>query len=341
MRILRASGGGLLICALLGACSSTGSKPGGAAASTGSAGTVGQAGGGATGAAAGSSGAAGAAVAGESGSAGATGGAAGQAAAGTGGTTSGPAGSGGGGSGGSPAGVDGGSAGAGNPGNPGVAGFGFSGASRCGAAGVLLCESFENGLDANTWTTLVAGEGTAVIDDAHAFRGTKAMHIKVVNQGHKAAISETKTFPIATNILYARMFVWFDTFTTGAHFTMAEAPQTAAGAWIRYGGQGGKYGVGTDHGASGDWLQQDTVPVPTKQWTCIEFELAGDTNEFHVWFDDVEHKALNVGPTQHKGFLMPPFTSLWFGWQTYSNQAPGEFWIDEIAIDSKPIGCAK
>ena len=37
---------------------------------------------------------------------------------------------------------------------------------------------------------------------------------------------------------------------------------------------------------------------------------------------------------------MPPFTSLWFGWQTYSNQAPGEFWIDEIAIDSKRIGCA-
>jgi len=28
------------------------------------------------------------------------------------------------------------------------------------------------------------------------------------------------------------------------------------------------------------------------------------------------------------------FTSLWFGWQTYSNQAPGELWIDEIAIDT-------
>jgi hypothetical protein len=334
MRIVRASRGGLLICALLGACSSTGGKRGGAAGAPGSAGTVGQGGGGAPGGTAGQSGSNGA---GESGSAGATG-TAGQAAAGTGGSTSGSAGSAGGGRGGSTAGVDGGAAGAGNPG---VGGFGFSGSSRCDGAGVLLCESFENGLDASTWTTLVAGEGTAVIDDAHAFRGTKAMHIKVVNQGHKAAISETKTFPLATNILYARMFVWFDTFTTTAHFTMAEAPQTAAGAWIRYGGQGGKYGVGTDHGASGDWLQQDTVPVPTKQWTCIEFELEGDTNEFHVWFDDVEHKALNVGPTQHKGFVMPPFTSLWFGWQTYSNQAPGEFWLDELAIDSKPIGCAK
>jgi hypothetical protein len=224
----------------------------------------------------------------------------------------------------------------------GVGGFGFTGASRCASSGALLCESFENGLDATVWTQLIGGTGTATVDDVHAFRGTKALHIAVVGAtGHKAAISETKTFPIANNILYARMFIWFDTFTTGAHFTMAEAPQTAAGAWIRFGGQGGKYGVGTDHGASGDWLQQDTTPVPTKQWTCIEFELKSDTNEFHVWQDDVERTALNVGAKQHNGFVMPPFTSLWFGWQTYSNQAPGELWIDEIAIDSKPIGCAK
>jgi hypothetical protein len=235
---------------------------------------------------------------------------------------------------------DGGAAGTGGDAG-GMGGFGFSGLSRCASAGTLLCESFEDGLDAAVWTQLISGEGTVTVDATRAFRGAKSLHVNVVNAGHKAAISETKTFPITNNIVFARMFVWFDSFTTGAHFTMAEAPQTAAGAWIRFGGQGGKYGVGTDHGASGDWLQQDTAPVPTKQWTCIEFEFKSDTNEFHVWLDDVERTALNVGAKQHPGFVMPPFTSLWFGWQTYSNQAPGEFWIDEIAIDSKPIGCAK
>jgi len=223
----------------------------------------------------------------------------------------------------------------------GVGGFGYSGTSRCGAGSFLLCESFENGLDATVWTPLIDGEGTAVVDGLHAFRGTKALHINVVNKGQKAAISESKTFPVANNVLYARLFVWFDTFTTTAHFTMVEAPQTAAGAWIRFGGQGGHFGVGTDHGASGDWLQQDTTPVPTKQWTCLELAFRGDTNEFHVWQDDVERTTLNVGATKHPGFAMPPFTSLWFGWQTYSNQAPGELWIDEIAIDDKPIGCSR
>jgi hypothetical protein len=223
----------------------------------------------------------------------------------------------------------------------GVGPFGFSGPSRCAAADVLLCESFEAGLDSAVWTTQLATDGTATIDGEHAFRGAKALHIKVVNTGHKAAISETKTFPIAKNVLFARLFLWFDTFTTTAHFTMAEAPQTGAGAWIRFGGQFGKFGVGTDHGASGDWLQPDTAPIPTKQLTCMEFELAGDSNEFHVWQDDVPRPALDVGAAKHPNFVMPPFTSLWFGWQTYSNQAPGEVWIDEIAIDSKPIGCAK
>jgi hypothetical protein len=328
---------------VVGACSSSGGKGPSGAAGTGGAGTGaatagtgggGGAGSGGAGAAAGAAG--GAAGSGEAGAAaGAAGGAAGGggSAAGTGG----PAGSTGGSPDGGAAGVGGGDAAA--PG--GTGGFGLSGASRCGTAGALLCESFENGLDATVWTPLISGEGTATVDDLHAFRGTKSLHIKVVNTGHKAAISETKTFPIASNVLYARMFLWFDTFTTNAHFTMAEAPQTGAGAWARFGGQNGKFGVGTDHGASGDWTQTDTVPIPTKQWTCIEFAFKGDTNEFRVWQDDVERTALNTGAAKHAGFVIPPMTSLWFGWQTYSNQAPGEVWIDEIAVDSKPIGCVK
>jgi hypothetical protein len=220
-----------------------------------------------------------------------------------------------------------------------MGGFGEAGSSRCATSGARLCEGFENGLDAATWMSLIAGDGTVTIDDTRAFRGTKSLHVKVVT-GHKAAISESKTFPLPNNVLFARMFVWFDTFTTQAHFTMMEAPQTAAGAWIRFGGQFGSYGVGTDHGASGDWLEHDTAPVPTKRWTCLEVEFKGDSNEFHVWQDDVARPALDVGATKHAGFVMPAFTSLWFGWQTYSNQAAGEFWIDEIAVDDKRIGCS-
>ena len=313
-----------LFCLFIGACSGGGS--GGRAGSGGNGGALGGSGGGSA-----SSGSGG------SGAGGATGGSAGgTSVGGSGGAMPGDAAADGGGLGGTgvPSAADAG----------GVGGFGFSGASRCGTAGTLLCEGFENGLDSAVWTTLAkAGDGTVTIDDMHAFRGTKALHIKTTTVVRaQAAISETKTFPIANNVLFARMYLWFDTFTAKVHFTLAEVPFATAGlAWIRFGGQFGNFGVGTDHGASGDWLKTDTAPVPTKQWTCIEFQFKGDTNEFHVWQDDVARPALNIGAAQHAGFMMPPFTSLWFGWQTYSNEAPGEFWIDEIAIDSKPIGCAK
>ena len=81
----------------------------------------------------------------------------------------------------------------------------------------------------------------------------------------------------------------------------------------------------------------DVVPVVIDR---RRFAARRECSSRH-WQDDVERTALNVGAKQHAGFVMPPFTSLWFGWQTYSNQAPGEVWIDEIAIDSKPIGCAR
>jgi hypothetical protein len=309
-------------CLLVGACSGSGNGSGGAGGSSGAVtGGAGGAGIGSGGSGAGDSGVTAISL-------------------GSGGSASGGAtGTDGGGAGGA------GSGGVGSPADAGgMGGFGYQGASRCATAGVLLCEDFENGLDSAVWTTLAKpADGTAAIDEMHAFRGTKALHIKTTTVVRaQAAISETKTFPIANNVLYARMFLWFDTFTTGVHFTLAEVPQTAAGlAWARFGGQNGAFGVGTDHGASGDWLQHDTAPVPTKKWTCIEFAFKGDTNEFHVWQDDMERPALTIGATKHAGFVIPPMTSLWFGWQTYSNEAPGEFWIDEIAIDSKPIGCAK
>jgi hypothetical protein len=34
-------------------------------------------------------------------------------------------------------------------------------------------------------------------------------------------------------------------------------------------------------------------------------------------------------------------SALWFGWWMYNLAEPQEIWIDEIAVDYKPIGCAK
>ena len=37
----------------------------------------------------------------------------------------------------------------------------------------------------------------------------------------------------------------------------------------------------------------------------------------------------------------PAFNGLWFGWWMYNLAEPQEIWIDEIAVDYKPIGCSQ
>jgi hypothetical protein len=76
-------------------------------------------------------------------------------------------------------------------------------------------------------------------------------------------------------------------------------------------------------------------------WICAEFQFDGPTNTFNVWWDDMARPMLTSGPSKHASFTMPTFNGLWFGWWMYNLAEPQDIWIDEIAVDYKPIGCAK
>ena len=144
------------------------------------------------------------------------------------------------------------------------AGFGLAGPSRCASAGVPFCESFENGLDSATWTTTKNGDTTIAVDDMRSARGSKALHIKTT-AGDFAYITEKKSFPATNNVLYGRMYVWFeDALTTDGHFSLAEGAGTGTPAVVRFGGQFKQFGVGTDAGSSGDWTDKDTSPSPPR-----------------------------------------------------------------------------
>src|SRR5262249_1145671 len=82
-----------------------------------------------------------------------------------------------------------------NSGKGGRGGFGISGPTRCDGT-LPLCESFENGLDGNLWNATQVGDATVTVDDVHAARGAKALHVKTVAGGGSnfAYIKQTKTF---------------------------------------------------------------------------------------------------------------------------------------------------
>jgi hypothetical protein len=236
----------------------------------------------------------------------------------------------------------------------------FFGASRCADAHVLLCEDFESGsLDTSTWS--VVGD-TPVVDTVQHARGTHALHITKSGNG-ASYIKETKTFPVANDTYYGRMFVYFNKLPTTAsmnyaHWTFAAASGTGASGEIRLSGQlqNGKnlFGVGTDTGGdmsgSGDWTNSDDDPpgspkaVPTGSWLCIEWMHKGDTSDTSFWWDATHHPSLDTSLTMHGGnanpYTLPMFTNVWVGWQEYQTSTEDfEMWVDEIAIDTARIGC--
>lgn len=241
----------------------------------------------------------------------------------------------------------------------------FYGASRCSTAGVLLCDGFETGtLDTSTWS--VTGQAPT-IDGVHTARGSKALHIARTGNG-ASYIKEGKTFPVADDTYFGRVFVWFEKlpvqYTDGgfsyAHWTFIAGTGTGAQGEIRVSAQYSAlkniFGLGTDtgteDGGSGDWTNRDTdpgpagtpTPVPTGQWLCIEWEHAGKTNETHFFWNGTEHPSMATTATHNGGngnpFILPEFTDVWIGWNEYqANDEPFEMWVDEVAIDTSRIGC--
>jgi len=234
----------------------------------------------------------------------------------------------------------------------------FFGDTRCDQAQVALCEDFETGkLDTKRWATQ---GGAPTIETVRAARGMYSAHFHTADNG-LSLIRQTATFPAPNNTYFARVFVWFDSMPTApdwAHWTVSGAQNTDDPFEVRVGGQfdpfesKNLFGVGTDHGVTGDWtnLDQDNgmKPVPVQSWVCLEWMHKGDTNETKFWWDGVEHPSLATTATMHGGtsdpYTLPDFDSMWVGWWLYqSGTNPDHFdvWLDEVAVDYTRIGCDK
>jgi hypothetical protein len=243
----------------------------------------------------------------------------------------------------------------------------FLGSPRCDkaiAAGVLLCDDFEQTVGANPgpdWGYPYSFKPT--IDTTHAARGTRALLFSTTS-GTPGHIEETKTFPAANNSFYGRMFVWIDTLPSGpnyAHWTLVGASGSGNNAEVRLDGQletaadrgHNYYGIGTDGGDSGDWHTPGSEPqsiATEKTWTCLEWRFKGDSSETQIWIDGVEQVSLHTTSTEYrpgdaemgKIFTHPTYQRLRIGWWAYgSDTVPmtNQTWIDEVIIDDQRIGC--
>lgn len=241
-------------------------------------------------------------------------------------------------------------------------GGGSFGASRCDSGEFLLCDGFESGaIDAAKWTVEKSAGNVLEITTEQAARGAQSIHIRTEPNQKYAYLKNTSAFPVPNNDYYGRMFLRVARYSTvdWAHWTIAEAEGTGDGSLIRVGGQyktdqaANRWGVGSDGGPTGDWTTHDSDPngaplePPTNTWTCVEWAHLGSTDETRFYVDGVEHPSLATTSSSHHGgaqvpYVMPEFTSLWFGWYQYQvDPVAFDVWIDEVALDDERIGCER
>jgi hypothetical protein len=214
------------------------------------------------------------------------------------------------------------------------------GPSRCGDAGLLFCDGFEEG--GSNWAANNGGGGTSAIDPKVAYRGTHSMHAHtdMVAGGNPDVYGlfdhADATWP---STLYVRAFVYFAPKYPGDPCAYVDLSQI--------GGQGPGVQLNVDVGNNQmeDFVENvyggpnhqwpSASAMPFGEWVCVELFTDGNQMRTYVW--DAEVTGLTQSFGQHVG----PLQDLNVGLSFYqANMQPKyDVWIDEIAVNNGYIGC--
>jgi hypothetical protein len=271
----------------------------------------------------------------------------------------------------------GGSGGSGQGGSSGGAasGSGGSGGSvnPSGCDGHLLCEDFESyavgSPPGGQWTITKNGTGTSlVVDSLQKKSGMKAAHFSgSLNNSNSLHMSAqgAPVFPVPGDSLFVRYMMFVQTYPGSKN----EEMHTRL-VWVGFQGMvlntsaGGintnnnkvyametYNGIGVERLSSGHY-RDTSMRMPQApnvgQWVCWEFEVdnkggppAGVSGGAltHVWREGSELK-LSVKGGEGETWGPVPFEMLNFSFFSYQTASePSDFWLDDLAMDTKRIGC--
>jgi hypothetical protein len=244
-----------------------------------------------------------------------------------------------------------------------MASSGAGGNAPANCAGLPLCDDFETATaggppDASVWqivTPNCSGTASLAIDDSRAFSGKQSLridgesgycnHIFIANTSAPAAIGQ---------VLYGRLQVYFeDAFGDGHTTFLAMKDEADEGKDLRMGGQkevlmwNRESDDATLPVMSPNGVSKSYKPA-AGTWLCIEFMIDGAAGELQTWIDGalVEGLVIDGESTydidsgwHNKSGWAPQLSDIKLGWEAYGGNGM-KLWIDDVAFDSKRIGCA-
>jgi hypothetical protein len=226
------------------------------------------------------------------------------------------------------------------------------------------------------WTK-TTNQGAVAIDTGQFHSGTKSVKFTTMAAAnaktafiHLISNASKTIFPVAGNMFYGRMMFRLEAAPTASvHWTMIAGSGLVPGqnyhALYRYGGQlpitSGSTFVGSQlmanyetpdsysgNGPSSDcWFHSSQVVVPVATWSCVEWQFDGPNNTMRLWLDGAAVTSLTVTgvgqgcvnqPATYP-WTAPSFDRLDLGWESYQQDDPRTFYVDDVVLSTTKIGC--
>lgn len=232
----------------------------------------------------------------------------------------------------------------GSAGTGGGAGAGQGGGTAvtagCANHNYPLCLDFETPIDKAIWT----GGTDAAVSTADKAHGERSYHAY-----KDAGVLQTTKFNGITNVMWGRFYLKMSPGAPGGHGNIVGAYQ--GGEWYELGWQfNGLMGVW--HFGGGENPLRSHPDIVDK-WYCVELLFDGTTMEMPKWWVDGKEAEYYMGePNNRKPSLINQFDKLTVGFtayaglglakEPYGNSNPPvltDMWLDDIAFDTKRIGC--
>jgi hypothetical protein len=214
----------------------------------------------------------------------------------------------------------------------------------CAAAGnVQLCDDFESGMVKSTvWQTLKGTGTTVAVDTAVVYKGTYSLHIHqpaltAGDASHDGRITETMTLNATPQPdIYVRAFYYLSVQPTNVATIMA----TNAGGVNANG-----FNMGHLAQFGPTYSESPNTTLTVGAWSCLEWHIKQDptAGELHLFLNGTEvPNTMMTGNTQGGGInviqLGVPF---FVQGSPIVAQPAADYYIDNVIVDSAPIGCTK
>jgi hypothetical protein len=210
--------------------------------------------------------------------------------------------------------------------------------ASCAESMAIICEDFEIDDDFADWELHVGGHTLSFGDverDATPGHGEGALHSWADFQDNLTAWGWIqRSIPTTHPDLFVRAYTYVPAASINEWFVLFALNENDGYASLGLGLEGNvlsTIGWGETHqGVS------DAEPFPTDQWVCLEFQLHyGDSSWFSAWRDG--ELVVDATPvTADQSVLDSTFFGLYGGNNEFGLV---EFWIDDIVVDTMPVGC--